>query len=365
MHLQNICLTHFKNYENKEFLFCKELNCIVGENGTGKTNLLDAIYFLSLTKSSISSQDALSIFHEADFMMIEGEFQSLHPTISKSETITVALQRGQKKAVLHDKKQYEKLADHVGKFPVVLFSPNDTDIVREGSEERRKFFDGVISQLDSNYLDQLMTYNRLLLQRNSLLKQFYDRNYLDHDLLDVYSNPLVETAIQLFEIRNTFIKTFIPLFQQHYNNLSENRENVTIIYESEIKATDFAHTFRQNRHKDLAAQRTTKGIHKDDFLFEINDFTLKKYGSQGQQKSFVVALKLAQFEMLAIKKTTKPLLLLDDIFDKLDDRRIQKLIEMITAGIFGQIFVTDARPERTKELLNNRGLEIKYFNIKK
>ncbi|MBP6411561.1 MAG: DNA replication and repair protein RecF [Pseudarcicella sp.] len=365
MHLQNICLTNFKSYESEDFQFCKGVNCIVGENGIGKTNLLDAIYFLSLTKSATSSQDVLSISHQADFMMIEGVFEINLNKQLKTETITVALQKGQKKAVLHDKKLYEKMADHVGKFPVVMLSPNDTDIARDGSEERRKFFDGVIAQFDSEYLDKLLLYNRLLLQRNSLLKQFYERNYVDHDLLDVYSTPLVECAIQLFEVRKTFIENFIPLFQKHYYNLSENREKVTVLYESSLLLGNFENIFRQNRQKDIAAQRTTKGIHKDDFIFEIDDFPLKKFGSQGQQKSFVIALKLAQYEILTQKKSLKPILLLDDIFDKLDDRRIQKLIEMMTAGIFGQIFITDARPERTHELLNNKGFEMKYFKLKK
>ena len=382
MHLKQISLLNYKSYEQADFSFSERVNCIVGENGSGKTNLLDAIYFLSLTKSSTSNQDALSINHEEDLMMIEGNFSSnAEGGLPNSENgdnspftihhsafqtlITVTYQRGQKKTVLHDKKAYERLSEHIGKFPVVLFSPNDTDVVRDGSEFRRRFFDGVISQLDAEYLENLLQYNRLLLQRNSLLKQFAERNYLDDDLLDLYSEPLVEYAIKLYNARKVFLEAFFPIFRKHYANLSESRELVEIVYESEVGAEFFTSDFRKNRHRDLAAQRTTKGVHKDDFIFEINGFALRKFGSQGQQKSFVIALRLAQFEMIALGKNIRPILLLDDIFDKLDDRRIQKLIEMMTNGTFGQVFITDARPERTRQLLEHLEIEVKYFEIKR
>jgi DNA replication and repair protein RecF len=379
MFLQKISLAHFKSYEYENFEFSERVNCIVGENGIGKTNLLDAIYFLALTKSSISNQDALSINHEAEYMMIEGDFgifdfrfsisdlesiQSEIPNL-KSEIITVSLQRGQKKAVLRDKKAYERISEHIGRFPVVMLSPNDTDIIRDGSEERRKFFDGVMAQLDSEYLENLLQYNRLLLQRNSLLKQFAERNYTDDLLLDIYSDPLVEVSLKLYKARNQFVTEFLPLFKKHYNTLSDAREDVEMIYESEVGAENFTQIFRKNRQRDLAAQRTTMGSHKDDFIFEINGFTLRKFGSQGQQKSFVIALKLAQFEMLTKVKGFPPLLLLDDIFDKLDDRRIQQLITMMVDGTFSQVFITDARPERTRQLLGDLGVEVKYFEIGK
>jgi DNA replication and repair protein RecF len=396
MHLQKISLAHFKSYEYESFEFSEQVNCIVGENGTGKTNLLDAIYFLALTKSSISNQDALSINHEAEYMMIEGNFSMLdvsfsmfgnnetdveknvehqtsknekrktkneHQTSNTEHLITISLQRGQKKAVLRDKKAYERISEHIGRFPVVMLSPNDTDIIRDGSEERRKFFDGVMAQLDSEYLENLLQYNRLLLQRNSLLKQFAERNYTDDLLLDIYSDPLVEVSLKLYQSRNQFVTEFLPIFKKHYNTLSDAREEVEMIYESEVGAENFTQIFRKNRHRDLAAQRTTIGSHKDDFIFEINGFTLRKFGSQGQQKSFVIALKLAQFEMLTKVKGFPPLLLLDDIFDKLDDRRIQQLITMMVDGTFSQVFITDARPERTRQLLGDLGVEVKYFEI--
>lgn len=390
MYLQKITLTHFKNYEYDTFEFSERVNCVVGENGAGKTNLLDAIYFLALTKSSISNQDALSINHEMDYMMVEGVFsmfdfrysmlgeKELSPSNIEYQTpniksrtsnienlITISLQRGQKKAVLRDKKAYERISEHIGKFPVVILSPNDTDIIRDGSEERRKFFDGVMAQLDSEYLENLLQYNRLLLQRNSLLKQFTDRNYTDDLLLDIYSDPLVEVGLKLYHSRNKFITDFLPIFKKHYATLSDSREEVEMIYESEVGADNFTQVFRRNRQRDLTAQRTTLGIHKDDFIFEINSFTLRKFGSQGQQKSFVIALKLAQFEMLSQQKGFPPILLLDDIFDKLDDRRIQQLIKMMVDGTFSQVFITDARPERTHQLLDNLSVEVKYFEIGK
>lgn len=283
-----------------------------------------------------------------------------HP---KSVQITVSLQRGQRKAVLHDKKPYERLSEHIGRFPVVLAAPNDTDLVREGSDERRKFFDGVLSQLHPDYLTALLHYNQLLQQRNSLLRQFAERHYLDEDLLDVYSEPLVERALELHAFRREFMGRFLPVFQKHYGNLSESREAVDIGYESEVGSEEFAREFRQTRQRDVAAQRTTRGAHRDDFEFEINGFPLRKFGSQGQQKSFVVALKLAQFELLTEEKGFQPLLLLDDIFDKLDERRIQKLIAMMADGTFGQVFLTDARPERTEQLLSDLPVEVAYLRI--
>lgn len=384
MYLHKISLANFKSYDYESFEFSRRVNCVVGENGSGKTNLLDAIYFLALTKSSISNQDALAINHEAEYMMIEGFFsmfevqdskfgnneigtgkETQHQVSNNEQLITISLQRGQKKAVLRDKKAYERISEHIGKFPVVMLSPNDTDVIRDGSEERRKFFDGVMAQLDSEYLENLLQYNRLLLQRNSLLKQFSERNYVDDLLLDIYSDPLVEVAIKLHQAREQFVTEFLPLFKKHYATLSDAREDVEMIYESEVGAENFTQIFRRNRQRDLAAQRTTMGVHKDDFAFEINGFTLRKFGSQGQQKSFVIALKLAQFEMLSQQKGFPPILLLDDIFDKLDDRRIQQLITMMVDGTFSQVFITDARPERTRQLLDNLGVEVRYFEIKK
>ena len=358
--LEQLHLTFFKNYEDSSFVFSPQVNCFVGENGSGKTNLLDAIYFLALSKSAFHNQDALSVQHEADFFILDGTFKHKH----KTTQITCSLQRGQRKVLMSDKKTYERMSDHIGRFLVVLMAPNDTDLIRGGSEERRRFFDGVLAQLNAEYLTEYLQYNKLLLQRNGLLKLFAEQNYVDNELLETYDEPLLILARRIFKKRRAFMVEYLPLFARHYAYLSESRETVEIIYESEVGGDDFEGNFRQNRQRDLSAHRTGKGIHKDDFVFEIGGVVLRKFGSQGQQKTFVLALKLAQYELLETQKQQKPLLLLDDIFDKLDDRRIQKLIQMMDDQCFGQVFITDARPERTQKLLENCKAEVRFFEIK-
>lgn len=347
MFLKKLVLNNFKNHKEFSGEFSKHCNCFLGENGAGKTTLIDAIYFLSLTKSSLSNQEALCISHDEEYFMISGDFHKNE----KQKEVICSLQRGQRKSILIDKKQVERIADHIGNYPVVLMGPHDTDIVRDSAEARRKFFDGVISQIDAVYFQNLLLHNRLLLQRNSLLKQFAERNYFDKPLLEVYSEPLLEKALEINKVRQQFAQNFMPIFQKNYALLSENRENVTIFYESEVDDNEFQSLFRNNFKADIGANRTLKGIHKDDYIFEIDGFTLRKFGSQGQQKAFAMALKLAQFELITIEKNEKPILLMDDIFDKLDDRRINMLIEMIDKKVFGQVFITDARPERSKKLL--------------
>jgi DNA replication and repair protein RecF len=356
MYLQKLVLSNFKNHLNQSNEFSLHCNCILGENGSGKTTLLDAIYFLSLTKSSLSNQEALCINHDEEYFMINGTFANN----DKIEEVICSLQRGQRKAILIDKKPIERIADHIGKYPVVMMAPHDTDIVRDASDSRRKFFDGVISQINPHYFQTLLLHNRLLLQRNGLLKQFADRSYFDLPLLEVYSEPLLENAKIINQIRKKFISEFLPIFQNHYAALSENREKVSIIYESEVGDENYSFEFKNNYKSDLASNRTTKGVHKDDFMFEINGFTLRKFGSQGQQKAFAMALKLAQFEIITVEKKQKPILLMDDIFDKLDDRRIKMLIDMIENKVFGQVFITDARPERSKKLLENISGGVNY-----
>ncbi len=374
MYLEKLNLLNFKNYEEAGFSFCPQINCFVGENGSGKTNLLDAVYYLCISKSAFAANDAQSIRHGADFFLIDGFFhlggtplggtaKANRPQESKVFQITCALQKGQRKVILSDKKPYEKIMEHIGRFPVVLIAPDDTDLVREGSEERRRFFDTMLSQVDSFYLGDLMQYTNLLKQRNSLLKLFADRRYTDEDLLDSYDTPLVNLAGKLYQRRRAFVDLFQPVFQKHYTYLSESRESVDLVYESELADPGFAREFRHSRARDLQLQRTNKGVHKDDFAFEINGFSLKKFGSQGQQKSFVIALKLAQFEIIAHHKQFRPILLLDDIFDKLDDRRIFKLTQMIADNIFGQLFVTDARPERTERFFSSLKAEVKIFRM--
>jgi DNA replication and repair protein RecF len=359
MFLKKLILHNFKNHLNLSVDFSEYCNCILGENGAGKTSVIDAIYFLSLTKSSLTNQEILCINHNADFFMISGQFHNS----DKHAEVICSLQRGQRKSILIDKKPIERISDHIGSYPVVLMAPHDTDIIRDSAESRRKFFDGAISQMDTAYFQNLMAYNRLLLQRNSLLKQFADQNYFDQALLDVYSEPLIEKSLLIANAREHFLEKYMPIFQKHYGQLSENREKVQIKYETEVAGEGFSEQFKLNQRQDLAAQRTLKGTHKDDFGFEIDGYPLRKFGSQGQQKAFAMALKLAQFEIISQEKGYKPLLLMDDIFDKLDERRIHMLIEMIKNDEFGQVFITDARPERTKLLLENMIGNVNYLTF--
>lgn len=346
MYLQNLRLYHFRNYEDRFFTFSAGLNCIVGKNGSGKTNLLDAVYFLALSKSSIHNQDQLSIRFGEDFCVLEGSFRT-----AREEVVACHLPRQGKKTVTADKKVYEKLSDHIGKYPVVLIAPNDTDLIRDGEETRRKLFDGILSQLYPDYLQTYLRYNKALDQRNSLLKQFAEQQFFDPDLLKIYSGQIIALGKQIFEARYRFIQEFTPLFNAHYADLSENREEVSLNYISDAGNEDFEQNFYARTDRDLAAQRTTLGVHKDEYEFLMGGMPIKKFGSQGQRKSYIMALKLAQFDCIHREKGVKPLLLLDDIFDKLDDRRIERLIGMIRAGAFGQVFITDARAERTAELL--------------
>ncbi len=361
MWLEKLHLTYFKSYEDKTFTFGAQVNCLVGENGSGKTNLLDAIYFLALTKSAFHNQDALGIKHDADFFLLDGIFNES----DRHTQITCSLQRGQRKTFMADKKHYEKLGDHIGLFPLVLIAPNDTDLIRDGSEERRRFFDGVLAQATPDYLSDFLLYNKILNQRNGLLKLFGERNYLDEDLLETYNEPLIALAIRIYGHRSSFMERFLPLFRKYYAFLSSQNEEVDVLYESEVASEHFEFEFRKNRGRDLHAQRTGKGVHKDEYVFEIDGITLKKFGSQGQQKSFLIALKLAQFELLKIDKQKTPILLLDDIFDKLDDRRIHKLIELIDDGLLGQVFITDARPERSEKILERVKADVRFFEIRK
>jgi len=360
MLLENLSLLFFKNYEEAALSFSEHINCFIGDNGSGKTNLLDAIHYLSLTKSAFPGTDTQSIQQGQDFFMLKGRFA----IAGQKHTVQVSLKQGQKKTVSHNKAVYEKISDHIGRFPVVLISPYDTDLIREGSEERRKYFDSLISQFHHPYLEQLIQYNYVLRQRNSLLKQFAERNYLDRDYLHILNEQLVPYGEQLARERQAFLKTFVPVFQKHYRHISDSNETVTLTYKSQLEGDDFAHKLLQAERKDLALQRTTVGPHKDDFVFLMDGNPVKNFGSQGQQKSYVIALKLAHFEVMDQQQHHKPLLLLDDIFDRLDEKRITKLMQMVAAHTFGQIFLTDTHLERTDKILSGLSESIRRFEVK-
>lgn len=367
MILESLQLLFFKNYDEANLRLSPRINCFIGDNGSGKTNLLDAIHYLSLTKSAFTSLDAQNIKQGEEFFVVKGRFQAADANDSaapETEVIQVSLRSGQKKAVTHDKQAYERISDHIGRYPAVLISPYDTDLIRQGSEERRKYFDSLISQLDHSYLELLISYNHLLRQRNALLKLAAERQGgYDRDYLLVLDEQLVPVGLQLVQARQQFLLEFTPLFQQHYQQLADSREEVSLTYKSELPEADFAKLLRVQERKDLALQRTTVGPHKDDFVFLMDGLPVKSYGSQGQQKSYVIALKLAQFEILAARKQQKPLLLLDDIFDRLDEKRIVRLLQLVADHTFGQIFLTDTHLDRTDLALTNITEQINRFRV--
>ena len=363
MTLDSLQLLFFKNYDDAALRLSPSLNCFIGDNGSGKTNLLDAIHYLSLTKSAITASDALCIKQGADFFVVKGVFSSDYTP--SHETIQVSLRLGQKKTVTHDKQPYERMADHIGRYPTVLISPYDTDLIRQGSEERRKYFDSLMAQLDHEFLELLIAYNALLRQRNAVLKQGYDRpaHGFDRDYLLVLDEQLAPLGQQITALRAAFLAEYVPIFQRHYQQLADGREIVTLTYKSQLLEVDFSQLLRVNERRDFALQRSTTGSHRDDFVFLMGGLPVKSHASQGQQKSFAIALKLAQFEMLAAKKQHKPLLLLDDIFDRLDDKRIARLLELVADETFGQVFLTDTNLERTDQALARVSAPITRFRV--
>jgi len=358
MHIEKLSLINFKNYNEVVLDFSNRINCFLGKNGSGKTNLLDAIYYLSATKSAINTVDSQNIRFGQSFFSIKASLIKQE----ESYNIQCALKQGQKKIFKVNGVEYEKLKEHIGKFPVIFILPNDTDLVRDGSEIRRKFFDQMISQLDSQYLDALIVYNHALKQRNSLLKSFAEKRSIDKLLIEPYNQKLLSNGKFIYESRKKFLENFKPLFSNRFKSISANQDEVNLEYPSDLEKEDFENVFANNLDRDIIMQRTTLGIHKDDYKFKISGRQLKKFGSQGQQKSFVISLKLAHHDILK-KHEHKPILLLDDIFDKLDSFRITYLLEMIKDKDFGQVFITDARTERTKEILNTNDVESKIYKI--
>lgn len=361
MWLKQISVLNFKNYTESTLAFLPQVNAFAGENGAGKTNLLDAIHYLALCKSYFNPIDSQHIKKGEDWFMLQGEFEKdLVP-----DMVSCSLKKNQKKQFRRNKKDYPRLADHIGQFPLVMISPNDSIIVTDGSEERRKFVDNVISQTDIHYLDKLIVYNKILLHRNSLLKQARVSGMLDLSLLDVLSMQLVEVGERIFQLRQKFMEEFLPEFQRYYQYLTDDAEQVSLVYESPLMGQDFLSLLAVNLERDRALERTSQGIHKDDLLFTIHEgMPLKKFGSQGQQKSFLIALKLAQYSFLKTKKNYKPLLLLDDIFDKLDEKRTLKLMKMVSEDEFGQIFLTDTDSERIRQIFSDIAQPIRIFAIK-
>lgn len=359
MIIKNLKIFNFKNHSEKSFDFSPEINCFVGNNGAGKTNILDALHYLSMAKSFLGNLDAQNILHDSDFFAIEAEIQGEE----KNDIIKVQLPKEGKKIIKKNDKTYERIADHIGFLPSVMISPYDSNLISDGSESRRKFLDAMISQTDSDYLFALIQYQKTLQQRNALLKYFAKNRTFDLDSLEIYNEPLTKFGTQIFEKRQRFVATILPTIQHFYEIISKGNEKVTVIYESNLNEQNFEEILSENLEKDRVLTYTSRGIHKDDLRFEMNENLIKKFGSQGQQKSFLIALKLAQIKRIKDITNKNPILLLDDIFDKLDDNRVSQLIELVNQQNFGQIFITDTHRERTESVVKRINEESKIFQI--
>ena len=347
MILKTLSLINYKNFESQTFAFDTKINCFVGQNGVGKTNVLDAVYHLSFGKSYFNPIATQNIKHDEDFFVIEGVFDKEE----KQEKIVVSLKKGQKKIIKRNGKIYEKFSDHIGFVPLVIISPADRDLIVEGSDTRRKFIDSVISQSDKAYLTHLINYHKVLGQRNALLKYFALNNTFNVQTLDVYNEQLNNYGSYIFKARKTFLEAFIPIFKSRYNAISDRSEEVNLSYISDLFDGDLKTLLKINLQRDKVLQYTCVGIHKDDLNLEIETYPIKKFGSQGQQKSYLIALKLAQFDFVKQQSGVTPILLLDDIFDKLDEQRVSQIVRLVDDDHFGQIFISDTHADRTENVV--------------
>ena len=359
MFVKNLKIINFKNHPEKSFDFSSEINCFVGNNGAGKTNILDALHYISMGKSFLGNSDFQNIKEDENFFSIESKIKGEE----KNDIIKILLQKETKKIIKKNEKTYERMADHIGFLPSVMISPYDANLISDGGESRRKFLDAMISQTDSEYLFNLIQYQKTLQQRNALLKYFQKNRTFDIDSLEIYKEPITKFGSQIFKKRQLFVEAILPTIQHFYTIISKGNEKVTVIYESDLNEDNFENLLNKNLEKDRQLTYTSKGIHKDDLRFEMNGNLIKKFGSQGQQKSFLIALKLAQIKRIKEITNKNPILLLDDIFDKLDDNRVSQLIELVNEQNFGQIFITDTHKERTESVVKRINEESKIFEI--
>ncbi len=365
MYLKKISIINYKNFAAADFNFDKKINCFVGNNGVGKSNALDAIYHLSHTKGYFNAVASQNIKHGEEFFVVEGVYHKNE----REEQVHCSLKKGAKKVVKRNGKVYEKLSEHIGLIPLVIISPADANLILEGSDMRRKFMDGIIALSDKSYLKSLLNYNKILSQRNSLLKYFAANHIFDQVNIDVYNEQLIVYGNELFEKRKKFIVDFIEIFKERYHHIiystgdNDLLENVSISYKTQLDKNNFKELLDSNLQRDRLLQYTSVGLHKDDLLFKINDFSIKKIGSQGQQKSFLIALKLAQFDFIKKQTNLKPILLLDDVFDKLDENRVAQLIDIVNDDNFGQLFISDTHAERTETLIKKTKQSYKMFAL--
>jgi DNA replication and repair protein RecF len=359
MYLKKLSLTFFKNYDQAELSFSPKINCFVGNNGIGKTNILDAIHYLSLTKSFFNNIDSVNIKHNEDYFIVQGSFVREE----EEDNIFCSFHKQKAKVLKRNGKEYSKLSDHVGRYPVVMISPADSALIVEGSEVRRKFLNKIISQYDSAYLDSVLKYNKVLQQRNKLLKDFKSSGRFDTDTISIWDSQLIKFGNYIFGERDILVNELIPVFNEYYSLISSQKEIVKLIYRSHLKEGVFSQILQNAIDKDRILEYTTVGIHKDDLILEMDDYPVKSLGSQGQQKSYLVALKLAKFDYIKRKAGFSPILLLDDIFDKFDAARVEQIIRLVGNHRFGQIFITDTHKSRLHDILRTVDSDYKLFRI--
>ena len=357
MILERISILGYKNIEQAELAFSPKLNCFIGKNGMGKTNLLDAVYYLSFCKSHNNQVDSQNIKHDADFALIQGYYLLGG---SDEEEFFCSLRRRQKKQFKRNKKEYEKLSDHIGCLPLVMVSPSDSDLITGGSDERRKFMDVVLSQFDKEYLHALIRYNKALQQRNALLKSDMQA---DESLYELWEEQLAYEGQIIHTKRKAFVEQFIPTFQYYYNFICQSNETVELKYESPLDEGNLVDLLKRKRERDKILGYTTAGVHRDDLDMRMDDYSIKKVGSQGQNKTYVVAMKLAQFDFLKKAGSTTPILLLDDIFDKLDSTRVEQIVKLVSEDNFGQIFITDTNRDHLDEILKGLNSDYRLYQV--
>ena len=358
MILKQISILNYKNLEQVDLAFSPNMNCFIGQNGMGKTNLLDAVYYLSFCKSATNPIDSQNMMHNQDFFVIQGFYQTEQGDV---EEVYCGMKRRQKKMFKRNKKEYSRLSDHIGFIPLVMVSPSDAELISGGSEERRRFMDVVISQYDKEYLEALIRYNKALQQRNTLLKAEQEP---DEELLSVWEEMMAATGEVVYRKRCEFINEFIPTFQTFYSHISQDREQVNLTYQSHAGQGNLLQLIQEHRVKDRIMGYSLKGVHKDDLVMQIGEYPIKREGSQGQNKTYLIALKLAQFDFLRrTGSNTTPLLLLDDIFDKLDASRVEQIVKLVAGDKFGQIFITDTNREHLDKIMQKIEGDYKVFSV--
>ncbi|MBN2274407.1 MAG: DNA replication and repair protein RecF [Bacteroidales bacterium] len=359
MYLKNLSLVNFKNYTEAEFEFSQRINCFTGNNGVGKTNVLDAIHYLCMCKSYFNPIDTQNIRTGSEFSVIQGLFS----VNDRTEEIYCAIQRMRNKVFKRNKKEYDRLSDHIGLIPVVVISPADACLITEGSDERRKFMNSVISQFDRQYLEDNIHFNHLLMQRNKLLKDVAASGRFDEETLAAYDEQIIPYAERIFDRRSNFASRLVPVFQHYYDFIAQGKENVDLCYNSQLKNGSYRDQLNEARTKDRILQYSTVGVHKDDLSLTLDNLPIKRNGSQGQQKTYLVSLKLAQFDFIKEVNNILPIFLFDDIFDKFDEKRVKQIIKLVAEDHFGQIFITHTDPERMKDILHEIGAAYKFFHI--